>query len=70
MAKQIIMLGIGAMDNLTPFITTGLEIGAAINLYWPGGNDGLIEFRDKRAIGEGRDKRAVNKFRDKRVFSD
>lgn len=29
MAKQIITLGIGAMDTLTPFITTGLEIGAA-----------------------------------------
>ena len=26
MAKQIITLGIGASDNLTPFITTGLTI--------------------------------------------
>lgn len=30
MAKQIITLGIGAMDNLTPFITTGLEVGAPV----------------------------------------
>jgi hypothetical protein len=70
MAKQIIMLGVGAMDSLTPFITTGLEVGAAINLYWPGGNEAIIKYRDKRAIIDGRDNRALINYRDKRVISD
>lgn len=31
MAEQIITLGVGGEpENLTPFITTGLEVGAAI----------------------------------------
>lgn len=59
MAKQIITLGIGAMDSLTPFITTGLEVGVAIVLTARGGG-AYIPYRDKRAMIPFRDKRAVN----------
>jgi hypothetical protein len=67
MAKQIITLGIGAMDTLTPFITTGLEIGVVATIS---GRDtgAYIQFRDKRAMVQFRDKRAYIPFRDKRGF--
>lgn len=57
MAKQIITLGIGAMDNLTPFITTGLEVGAQVSNVGRG-TVAVIPFRDKRAFIKFRDKRA------------
>jgi hypothetical protein len=65
MAKQIITLGIGAMDTLTPFITTGLEVGAVVAIS---GRDtgAFIPYREKRAGVSFRDKRAYIPFRDKR----
>jgi hypothetical protein len=60
MAKQIITLGIGAMDTLTPFITTGLEIGAAVTVAASDKTAAFIPFRDKRAFIPFRDKRAIS----------
>jgi hypothetical protein len=59
MAKQIITLGIGAMDTLTPFITTGLEVGAAVTVTNKD-TGAFITFRDKRAFIPFRDKRAIS----------
>lgn len=59
MAKQIITLGIGAMDNLTPFILTGLDIIPSPMLLARGGA-AYIPYREKRAMIPFRDKRAVN----------
>jgi hypothetical protein len=68
MAKQIITLGIGATDNLIPFITTGLDIGTPVE-FINVDHSVFVPFRDKRVINEFRDKRANVLFRDKRTQS-
>lgn len=69
MAKQIITLGIGPIDNLTPFITTGLEIGALTLLT--SGNIGNAVFikRFERRVLKNRDERwTIIERIERRVF--
>lgn len=56
MAKQIITLGIGPIDSLTPFILSGLDVATLVasdRLFAP------VPFRDKRAAVPYRDKRVI-----------
>ncbi len=64
MAKSIITLGIGATDNLVPFMTTGLAIGAVVAVQ-TADNAHFVPLRNKRAFATFRDKRAFVPLRNK-----
>ena len=63
---NVISLGIGTPSSIKYFLTYGLYIGAAVDIYPNPDNMMFIPFRDKREYATFRDKRDYVEFRDKR----
>lgn len=68
MAESIITLGIGGTpDNLTPFITSGLLIGAVIEISTSGKNAVFVNLNDSAIYLERQDNTVFIKQKDKEI---